>query len=57
MEGVIPKEFGQDAIELPGSRDMLDKLEQQNVPWCIVTSGTRPLVSRAGCTGYMIDIH
>ena len=44
-EGRIPKEFGQDAIEIPGSRAMLEKLEQEAVPWCIVTSGTRPLVN------------
>ncbi|KAF1840819.1 HAD-like protein [Cucurbitaria berberidis CBS 394.84] len=44
-EGLIPKRFGQDATEIPGSRAMLEKLEQQAVPWCIVTSGTRPLVS------------
>jgi glycerol 3-phosphatase-1 len=44
-EGLIPKEFGQDAVEIPGSRALLDKLEEQAIPWCIVTSGTRPLVS------------
>jgi glycerol 3-phosphatase-1 len=42
---LIPKEFGQDAVEIPGSRAMLDKLEEEAVPWCIVTSGTRPLVT------------
>lgn len=45
VESLIPKEFGQDAVELPGSRAMLEKLEEQAVPWCIVTSGTRPLVT------------
>ena len=44
-EGLIPKEFGQDAVEIPGSRAMLEELQQQEVPWCIVTSGTLPLVS------------
>ncbi|KAI8936321.1 hypothetical protein NX059_006737 [Plenodomus lindquistii] len=44
-EGLIPKEFGQDAVEIRGSRTMLDKLEQEAVPWAIVTSGTRPLVN------------
>jgi glycerol 3-phosphatase-1 len=44
-EGLIPKEFGQDAVEIPGSRALLDKLEEQGIPWCIVTSGTRPLVT------------
>ncbi|QRC99790.1 hypothetical protein JI435_067270 [Parastagonospora nodorum SN15] len=44
-EGLIPKEFGQDAVEIPGSRTLLEKLEEQAIPWCIVTSGTRPLVT------------
>lgn len=44
-EGLIPKEFGQDAVEIPGSRAMLDDLDAQSVPWCIVTSGTQPLIS------------
>ena len=43
-EGLIPKQFGQDAVEIPGSRAILDELERKEVPWCIVTSGTRPLV-------------
>lgn len=43
-EGLIPTEYGQDAVEIAGSRAMLEKLEQQGVPWCIVTSGTLPLV-------------
>ncbi|KAK7534659.1 glycerol-3-phosphate phosphatase [Phyllosticta citricarpa] len=45
MEGTIPKEFGQDAVEIPGSRDLLGKLEAAGAPWAIVTSGTRPLVT------------
>jgi len=45
VEGQIPKEFGADAVEIPGSRKILDALEQHSVPWCIVTSGTRPLVT------------
>jgi glycerol 3-phosphatase-1 len=32
-------------VEIPGARAILEKLEQQAVPWCIVTSGTRPLVT------------
>jgi len=44
-EARIPKEWGQDAVEIPGSRDLLDSLEQRSIPWCIVTSGTRPLVT------------
>ena len=45
VEGSIPKEFGQDAVEILGARAILRNLEQQAVPWCIVTSGTRPLVT------------
>jgi glycerol 3-phosphatase-1 len=45
LEGRIPKEHGADAVEIPGSREFLDKLEQDKIPWCIVTSGTRPLVT------------
>jgi glycerol 3-phosphatase-1 len=45
MEGRIPKEHGADVVEIPGSRELLDKLEQNAIPWCIVTSGTRPLVT------------
>jgi len=45
MEGMVPKEFGEDAIELPGSRSLLESLEQARAPWAIVTSGTRPLVT------------
>ena len=44
-EGRIPKEFGADAVEIPGSRDILDQLEKRDIPWAIVTSGTRPLVT------------
>ncbi|KAF2030175.1 HAD-like protein [Setomelanomma holmii] len=43
-EGLIPKEFGQDAVEIPGSRALLERLAKESVPWCIVTSGTQPLV-------------
>ncbi|ORY13735.1 HAD-like domain-containing protein [Clohesyomyces aquaticus] len=45
IEGLIPKEFGQDAVEIEGSRALLEQLDQHSVPWCIVTSGTRPLVT------------
>jgi len=44
VEGAIPKNFGQDAVEVPGSRALLDNLERVSAPWSIVTSGTRPLV-------------
>ncbi|KAF2266873.1 2-deoxyglucose-6-phosphate phosphatase 2 [Lojkania enalia] len=45
VEGLIPKEFGADAVEILGSRALLAELEEKSVPWCIVTSGTRPLVT------------
>ena len=45
MESLIPREYGQDAVEIPGSRVLLDVLEKAGVPWAIVTSGTRPLVT------------
>ncbi|KAF2739982.1 HAD-like protein [Polyplosphaeria fusca] len=44
-EGLIPKEFGADAVEIPGSRRLLEQLEEHSVPWAIVTSGSRPLVT------------
>jgi glycerol-1-phosphatase len=44
IEGEIPVKFGGDAVEVPGARDLLGKLETANAPWAIVTSGTRLLV-------------
>ena len=45
MEGRCPREFGVDASEVPGARDLLASLDAANVPWAIVTSGTIPLVT------------
>jgi glycerol 3-phosphatase-1 len=45
VEGLIPKEFGDDAVEVPGARTLLDALTEAKVPWGVVTSGTRPLVT------------
>ena len=45
VEGLIPQEFGADAIEVPGARNLLAALEAVNARWAIVTSGTRALVS------------
>jgi glycerol-1-phosphatase len=45
MEAQLPKRYGADVIELPGSRSILDDLEKAGAPWAIVTSGTRPLVT------------
>ncbi|KAF2120962.1 HAD-like domain-containing protein [Lophiotrema nucula] len=44
-EGMIPEKFGADAVEILGSRALLDQLAERSVPWSIVTSGTRPLVT------------
>lgn len=44
-EGAIPKKWGHDAVEIPGSRTILAALESASAPWAIVTSGTRPLVT------------
>jgi len=45
MEGKIPKTYGADAIEIPGSRALLEQLDRVDAPWAIVTSGTKPLVT------------
>ena len=44
MEGLIPREFGQDAVEIPGARPLLDSLEEVSAPWAVCTSGTKALV-------------
>ena len=45
MEGRIPREFGNEAEEIPGARKLLDSLNDRDVPWAVVTSGTKPLVN------------
>ena len=45
MEGLIPREFGDDAVEIPGARALLDSLNDANALWGVVTSGTKPLVT------------
>ncbi|KAL9632306.1 MAG: hypothetical protein Q9164_005400 [Protoblastenia rupestris] len=45
MEGLVPTRFGQDAVEIPGARNLLASLDAIDAPWAIVTSGTRPLVN------------
>ncbi len=42
---MIPKLFGQDAVEIPGARKLLASLEAVNAPWAVVTSGTRALLN------------
>jgi glycerol-1-phosphatase len=44
MEGLLPKLYGQDAVEIPGARPLLNQLIAHSAPWAIVTSGTVPLV-------------
>jgi HAD superfamily hydrolase (TIGR01509 family) len=45
MEGQIPLRYGSDATEIPGARSLISALSSNNVPWAVVTSGTRPLVN------------
>ncbi|KAL8672895.1 MAG: hypothetical protein Q9168_002649 [Polycauliona sp. 1 TL-2023] len=45
IEGLIPKEYGSDAVEIPGARSLLASLDNIGAPWAIVTSGTGPLVT------------
>ena len=44
IEGQIPQQYGSDAIEIPGARDLLTALETSGANWGVVTSGTRALV-------------
>ena len=44
IEGRLPQEYGADAIEIPGARDLLATLEESGANWGVVTSGTRALV-------------
>lgn len=45
IEGLLPKLYGQDAVEIPGARALLETLMAAGAPWAIVTSGTAPLVA------------
>lgn len=44
IEGRIPKEYGSDAVEIPGARQLLTELEETGARWGVVTSGTRSLI-------------
>ncbi|KAL5341837.1 HAD-like domain-containing protein [Aspergillus crustosus] len=44
IEGLIPKEYGSDAVEIPGARALLSALEESSATWGVVTSGTRALI-------------
>lgn len=41
---MIPKEYGSDAVEIPGARSILAALEESGATWGVVTSGTRALI-------------
>jgi glycerol-1-phosphatase len=43
MEAQIPRLYGAEAVDIPGSRIVLSQLGK--TPWAIVTSGSRPLVT------------
>lgn len=45
IEGKIPRTWGADASETPGARKLLESMEAQQVPWAVVTSGTRALIN------------
>ncbi|KAK1837261.1 HAD-like protein [Podospora conica] len=45
MEGLLPKHYSAEAIEIPGARPLLESLITASAPWAIVTSGTVPLVT------------
>ncbi|GLA23415.1 hypothetical protein AnigIFM63604_008717 [Aspergillus niger] len=44
IEGRIPKEYGPDAVEIPGARYFMSALDDAGARWGVVTSGTRALV-------------
>lgn len=44
IEGLLPQQYGSDAIEIPGARDLLAALEESGATWGVVTSGTRALI-------------
>nr|POE71437.1 glycerol-1-phosphate phosphohydrolase 2 [Quercus suber] len=43
-EARIPRDYGDDAVEVPGARALLESLQREGARWAIVTSGTQPLV-------------
>ncbi|KAJ5107439.1 HAD-superfamily hydrolase subfamily IA variant 3 [Penicillium angulare] len=44
IEGRIPQQYGSDAVEIPGGRDLLAELETAGAKWGVVTSGTSALI-------------
>jgi glycerol 3-phosphatase-1 len=45
MEGLLPLNHAESAIEIPGARSLLTSLISLSAPWAIVTSGSIPLVT------------
>ncbi|MCJ1469755.1 hypothetical protein MMC07_008397 [Pseudocyphellaria aurata] len=45
VEGLIPQQYGRDAVEIPGAKDLLASLEASAARWAIVTSGTLALAT------------
>ncbi|KAK4453015.1 HAD-like domain-containing protein [Podospora aff. communis PSN243] len=45
MEGLLPLNHAESAIEIPGARSLLASLISLSAPWAIVTSGSIPLVT------------
>ncbi|KAK0272631.1 DL-glycerol-3-phosphatase [Friedmanniomyces endolithicus] len=43
-EARVPRDYGGEAVEVPGARGLLRAVGGAGVPWAIVTSGTRGLV-------------
>ncbi|PWY81965.1 HAD-like protein [Aspergillus heteromorphus CBS 117.55] len=55
VEGRIPKDYGSDAVEIPGARYLMTALDDAGARWGVVTSGTRALVD--GWLGVMNLAH
>lgn len=45
MESQVPIKWGGDAVPVPGSHAILNRMRVLEIPWGIVTSGTKPLVT------------
>ena len=56
IEGLIPKEYGSDAVTTPGARDLLGSLQKAGAPWAIVTSGTKALLTGVRDTFYLLTL-
>uniref|UniRef100_A0A8H7N9W2 Glycerol-3-phosphate phosphatase n=1 Tax=Bionectria ochroleuca TaxID=29856 RepID=A0A8H7N9W2_BIOOC len=45
LEGRLPRDYADEAVEIPGARSLLESVVSSAIPWTIVTSGTVPLVT------------